>query len=264
MFSMHIKNWVWRDEFTFITTHSIPNQYMGLLADELRRRIGGGAYAELEPSLDSELDETDLLHRVTLITEEGCHGCTLVKTYLQEEIDQGAIQICDLKDEKCRHIADALKIKEVPAIIIESDNSTPSTCEIKTEGDDFIFSCPYSSILDKKSGGLSKKAPRHGKLAVSCLSSTIKNSLGYQIQAHPEHDRESLKLLASLPECEGSIIGFAEVKKGSGATEKSQSARGNFMRTCLSGSTGEPQPLRMKGCSEEWKEMDEKEKKKYS
>ena len=100
-------------------------------------------------------------------------------------------------------------------------------------------------------------------MGISCMDFRIKNALTVAAKnsgARPE----DLMMIQSLPDCENQPLGFASVKTGKGGAEtKSTSDRMKFMRTCLSGSTGEPQPLRMKRCSKDWREMPEEEKKKF-
>jgi hypothetical protein len=108
-----------------------------------------------------------------------------------------------------------------------------------------------------------------GKLGITCISPDVKHQLGWWLQSQPNVHNDILPLVGSLPECGNAEdgmpipLGFSEVKKGGGTKTKAASSRGNFMRECLSGKTGEAQPLRMSRCSREWREMSDSEKKKY-
>jgi hypothetical protein len=214
------------------------------VSDAFRKAFRG---EDVEPSKEATEEregdnkEVGALHKVLLITQDGCQGCDLAEEYLKEEIAEGSITVCPLDVD-----------------------------------DDFLFECPVdpSSSRDEESEVVVEKAPpKHGKvgkLGITCISQDVKNKLGWFLQSDPDLAPDILPLVGSLPECgsgeDGMPIplGFSEVKKSGGTKTKAGSTRGNFMRECLSGKTGEAQPLRMSRCSREWREMSDKEKKKYS
>jgi len=212
--------------------------------------------------------ENPTIAKMLLLTQEGCHGCDLAKEYLKEEIDEGSIELCPLSDGRCNKIANELHLRETPSIVSIDADGIHHKCDIKTEGDDFMIECPVSEGEEAEEEQAPKPA-KHGKLALSCLSPDVKHQLGFFLQTQPNLAPEALALVGSLPECAQAHdgmptpIGFSEVKKSGGATTKPSSGRGAFMKKCLSGSTGEPQPLRMSRCSKEWRELPDKEKKKY-
>jgi hypothetical protein len=221
----------------------------------------------------------DTLNKVLLITQEGCQGCDLAEEYLKEEIADGSITVCPLGADECSKIANELHLNSTPSIVSVDGKGIHHKCEIRTEGDDFLFECPVdpSSSSSSKEGEVVAEErappPKHGKvgkLGITCISQDVKNKLGWFLQSEPELSPDILPLVGSLPECgsreDGMPIplGFSEVKKSGGTKTKAGSARGNFMRECLSGKTGEAQPLRMSRCSREWREKSDNEKKKYS
>ena len=246
-------------------------------ASEAFRRAFKGEDAEPSPSVAADAapqgtsDET--LDNVMLITQKGCQGCDLAEEYLKEEIADGSITVCPLDVDECKGIADKLHLRETPAIVSVDGSGVHHKCNIRTEGDDFMFECPVdpSSSPSKEAEEVEAEAPpKHGKLGIACISPDVKNKLGWWLQSQPDLPPDILPLVGSLPECGNAEngmpipLGFSEVKKSGGTKTKAGSARGNFMRECLSGSTGEPQPLRMSRCSREWREMSDKEKKKYT
>ena len=213
------------------------------------------------------------LDKVFLITQEGCQGCDLAEEYLKEEIADGSITVCPLEAGECSKIADELHLHATPSIVSVDNAGVHHKCDIRTEGDDFLFECPVDPSAPRVEPAEEKAPPKHGKvgkLGITCISPDVKHQLGWWLQSQPDLSPDILPLVGSLPECgageDGMPIplGFSEVKKGGGTKTKAASARGNFMRECLSGKTGEAQPLRMSRCSREWREMQDKEKKKYS
>ena len=211
------------------------------------------------------------LDKVLLITQEGCQGCDLAEEYLKEEIADGSITVCPLEAGECSKIADELHLHATPSIVSVDGKGVHHKCDIRTEGDDFLFECPVDPSAPPPTE--EKAPPKHGKvgkLGITCISPDVKHQLGWWLQSQPDLSPDILPLVGSLPECgageDGMPIplGFSEVKKSGGTKTKAGSARGNFMRECLSGKTGEAQPLRMSRCSREWREMSDKEKKKYS
>jgi len=216
--------------------------------------------------------KADGVKKILLITQDGCHGCDMAQEYLKEEIDNGDIEVCPLSDGRCSGIANELHLRETPSIVSVDGEGVHHKCDIRTEGDDFLFECPVTEGGDgKPKKAVEKKPPaKHGKLALSCLSPEVKHQLGFFLQTQPNLAPEALALVGGLPECSPAEdgmptpVGFSEVKKSGGAATKPSSGRSAFMRECLSGSTGEPQPLRMSRCSREWREMTDKEKKKYT
>jgi hypothetical protein len=223
-----------------------------------------------------ERESTDALKKVFLITQDGCQGCDLAEEYLKEEIADGSITVCPLDVDECSKMANELHLNSTPSIVSVDKAGVHHKCDIRTEGDDFLFECPVdpSSSTPSQEGEVAeeKAPPKHGKvkMGITCLSPEVKNQLGWFLQSQSDLAPDMLPLVGSLPEC-GSAengmpthIGFSEVKKSGGTKTKAGSARGNFMRSCLSGKTGEAQPLRMSRCSREWREMSDKEKKKYS
>ena len=216
--------------------------------------------------------ENPTIAKMLLLTQEGCHGCDLAKEYLKEEIKDGSVEVCPLSDERCNMIANELHLRETPSIVSIDGDGLHHKCDIKTEGDDFMIECPVTEGGDGEEA-VEEQAPKpgkHGKLALSCISPDVKNQLGFFLQSQPNLAPDALALVGSLPECGNAEdgmptpVGFSEVKKSGGAATKPASGRGAFMRECLSGSTGEPQPLRMSRCSREWREKSEKKKKQYS
>lgn len=208
--------------------------------------------------------------KMLLLTQDGCHGCDLAKEYLKEEIVDGSVEVCPLEDGRCNKIANELHLRETPSIVSIDGEGIRHKCDIKTEGDDFMIECPVTEGANGEAEQVEEQKPaKHGKLAISCLSPDVKNQLGFFLQSQPNLADDALPLVGSLPECAPSengmptAVGFAEVKKSGGAKTKPSSGRGSFMRECLSGKTGEPQPLRMSRCSREWREKSDKEKKQY-
>ena len=207
--------------------------------------------------------------RILLITQDGCQGCELAKEYLKEEIEDGDIEVCPLSDDLCKKIANELHLRDTPSIVSVDGEGVHHKCDIRTEGDDFLFECPVTKVGEAEVKAEEQPPPKHGKLAISCLSPEVKNQLGFFLQSQPNLSDNALPLVGSLPECAPAEdgmptpVGFSEVRKSGGAATKPSSGRSAFMRECLSGSTGEPQPLRMSRCSREWREMPDKEKKKY-
>jgi hypothetical protein len=221
--------------------------------------------------------EVGALHKVLLITQDGCQGCDLAEEYLKEEIADGSITVCPLDVDECSKIANKLHLHSTPSIVSVDGKGVQHKCDIRTEGDDFLFECPVdpSSSSPSQEGEVAedKAPPKHGKvgkLGITCISQDVKNKLGWFLQSQPDLAPDILPLVGSLPECGNAEdgmpipLGFSEVKKGGGTKTKAASARGNFMRECLSGKTGEAQPLRMSRCSREWREKSDNEKKKYS
>jgi hypothetical protein len=249
------------------------------VAEAFRKAFKG---EEVEPVKEAEEEneeqgkEADALNKVLLITQEGCQGCDLAEEYLKEEIADGSITVCPLDVEECNKIANKLNLHSTPSIVSVDTSGVHHKCDIRTEGDDFLFECPVdpsSSSGEESEVVVEKAPPKHGKvgkLGITCISQDIKNKLGWFLQSNPDLAPDILPLVGSLPECGNAEdgmpipLGFSEVKKGGGTKTKAASARGNFMRECLSGKTGEAQPLRMSRCSREWREMPDKEKKKYS
>jgi hypothetical protein len=245
------------------------------VSEAFRKAFGG---EEVEPSEEareeSEGDkEAGALNKVLLITQDGCQGCDLAEEYLKEEIADGSITVCPLDVDECSKIANKLHLHSTPSIVSVDKGGVHHKCDIRTEGDDFLFECPVdpsSSSGEEAEVAVEKVPPKHGKLGITCISQDVKNKLGWFLQSEPDLAPDILPLVGSLPECgareDGMPIplGFSEVKKGGGTKTKAASARGNFMRECLSGKTGEAQPLRMSRCSREWREKSDKEKKKYS
>jgi hypothetical protein len=249
------------------------------VSDAFRKAFRG---EDVEPSKEATEEregdnkEVGALHKVLLITQDGCQGCDLAEEYLKEEIAEGSITVCPLDVDECSKIANKLNLHATPSIVSVDGKGVHHKCDIRTEGDDFLFECPVdpSSSRDEESEVVVEKAPpKHGKvgkLGITCISQDVKNKLGWFLQSDPDLAPDILPLVGSLPECgsgeDGMPIplGFSEVKKSGGTKTKAGSTRGNFMRECLSGKTGEAQPLRMSRCSREWREMSDKEKKKYS
>ena len=227
---------------------------------------------DVESSTQEVSAENPTIAKMLLLTQDGCHGCDLAMEYLKEEIEDGSVELCPLSDERCNKIANELHLRETPSIVSIDAEGIHHKCDIKTDGDDFMIECPVTEGGNGAAAEVVEEKPpaKHGKLALSCLSPDVKNQLGFFLQSQPNLADDALLLVGSLPECSPAPdgmptpVGFSEVKKSGGAATKAGSARGNFMRTCLSGSTGEPQPLRMSRCSREWREMPDKEKKKYS
>lgn len=232
---------------------------------------------EAEEENEERGNEAEALNKVLLITQDGCQGCNLAEEYLKEEIADGSITVCPLDVDECNKIANKLNLHSTPSIVSVDKSGVHHKCDIRTEGDDFLFECPVdpssSSKEDEVVAEERAPPPKHGKvgkLGITCISQDIKNKLGWFLQSEPDIAPDILPLVGSLPECgsreDGMPIplGFSEVKKSGGTKTKAASARGNFMRECLSGKTGEAQPLRMSRCSREWREMSDKEKKKYS
>ena len=224
---------------------------------------------EVEPADTGEIEPT--LTKVLLLTQGGCQGCDLAKEYLAEEIAEGAIEVCPLSDERCNKIANELHLRETPSIVSIDADGVHHKCDIRTEGDDFMFECPVTKGDNGEEEQVVEQKPaKHGKLGITCISPDVKHQLGWWLQSQPNVPDDILPLVGSLPECGAAEdgmpipLGFSEVKKSGGTKTKAGSARGNFMRECLSGKTGELQPVRMKRCSEEWREKSDKEKKKYS
>jgi hypothetical protein len=193
-------------------------------------------------------NETGALHKVLLITQDGCQGCDLAEEYLKEEIADGSITVCPLDVDECNKIANTLNLHSTPSIVSVDKGGVHHKCDIRTEGDDFLFECPVdpSSSAGEPEDGAEEKAPppKHGKvgkLGITCISQDVKNKLGWFLQSEPELSPDILPLVGSLPECgsreDGMPIplGFSEVKKSGGTKTKAGSARGNFMRECLSG-----------------------------
>jgi hypothetical protein len=225
-----------------------------------------------EVSVKARSKEIDALHKVLLITQDGCQGCDLAEEYLKEEIADGSITVCPLEAGECSKIADELHLHATPSIVSVDGKGVHHKCDIRTEDDDFLFECPVdpSSSSGEEDVVVEKVPPKHGKLGITCISQDVKNKLGWFLQSQPDLAPDILPLVGSLPECGNAEdgmpipLGFSEVKKGGGTKTKAASARGNFMRECLSGKTGESQPLRMSRCSREWREKSDTEKKKYS
>jgi len=248
------------------------------VSDAFRKAFRG---EEVEPSEEAEEKteergkEAEALNKVFLITQEGCQGCDLAEEYLKEEIADGSITVCPLEAGECSKMANELHLHSTPSIVSVDKGGVHHKCDIRTEGDDFLFECPVDPSSSGGGDTTEEKAPppKHGKvgkLGITCISPDVKHQLGWWLQSQPDLAPDILPLVGSLPECgageDGMPIplGFSEVKKGGGTKTKAASARGNFMRECLSGKTGEAQPLRMSRCSREWREMSDKEKKQYS
>lgn len=247
------------------------------VSEAFRKAFGGEKVEPSEEAIEeSEGDkEAGALNKVLLITQDGCQGCDLAEEYLKEEIADGSITVCPLDVEECSKIANKLHLHSTPSIVSVDTGGVHHKCDIRTEGDDFLFECPVdpsSSSGEEAEVAVEKAPPKHGKvkIGITCLSQEVKNQLGWYLQSQSDLAPDILPLVGSLPEC-GSAengmpthIGFSEVKKSGGTATKPASARGAFMKKCLSGKTGEAQPLRMSRCSREWREMSDKEKKKYS
>jgi hypothetical protein len=250
------------------------------VSDAFRKAFRG---EEVEPSEEAEdkkvvavkagSKEIDALHKVLLITQEGCQGCDLAEEYLKEEIADGSITVCPLGVDECSKIADKLHLHATPSIVSVDKAGVHHKCAIRTEGDDFLFECPVDPSSPHTTPAEVAVPPKHGKagkLGITCISQDIKNKLGWYLQSEDKLAPDILPLVGSLPECgsgeDGMPIplGFSEVKKSGGTKTKAGSARGNFMRECLSGKTGEAQPLRMSRCSREWREKSDREKKQYT
>ena len=236
---------------------------------------GEDVEATKEPSDEGEEGDVEAtLNKVLLITQDGCQGCDLAEEYLKEEIADGSITVCPLDVDECSKIANELHLRNTPSIVSVDGKGVHHKCDIRTEGDDFLFECPVDpSAPPTEPAEEQAPPPKHGKvgkLGITCISQDVKNKLGWFLQSQPDLAPDILPLVGSLPECGNAEdgmpipLGFSEVKKGGGTKTKAASSRGNFMRECLSGKTGEAQPLRMSRCSREWREKSDKEKKKYS
>ena len=176
---------------------------------------------------------------------------------MKNEIEEGKIEVCDLRNEECKQIGREINLKEVPAMVIPDEHGKLTQCEMGKEGDNLAISCP---IMPKQEAEepTPKRPPKHGKMGIACMDFRIKNALTVAAK-NAGVAQEDLMMIQSLPECENQSLGFASVKTGKGGAElKSTSDRMQFMKKCLSGSTGEPQPLRMKRCSQEWRELSAK------
>lgn len=228
---------------------------------------------DVESSTPEVSAENPTIAKMLLLTQEGCHGCDLAKEYLKEEIDDGSVELCPLSDERCSKIANELHLRETPSIVSIDGDGVHHKCDIKTDGDDFMIECPVTEGGNGAAEEVVEEQappPKHGKLGITCISPDVKHQLGWWLQSQPDLPPDILPLVGSLPECGNAEdgmpipLGFSEVKKSGGTATKPASARSAFMKKCLSGKTGELQPLRMKRCSEEWRNLSEKEKKQYS
>ena len=162
-------------------------------------------------STPSEVGEGNpTINKVLLLTQEGCHGCDLAQEYLKEEIEEGAIEVCPLSDERCNKIANELHLRDTPSIVSIDGDGVHHKCDIRTEGDDFMFECPVAEGgNDEAEERVEEQAPpKHGKLAISCLSPEVKNQLGFFLQSQPELADDALPLVASLPACNDSSNGM--------------------------------------------------------
>ena len=229
-------------------------------ADELKKVLSkkGDSGLSIEPSSE-EPTEIEAPSAAILLTEENCGACAFAKEALKNDIAEGKITVCDLANEECKQIGREINLKEVPAMVVPDENGKLTQCEMGKEGDNLSIFCPVIPNTEAPEA----PPPRHGKMGISCMDFRIKNALTVAAK-NSGVSPDDLMMIQSLPDCENQSLGFASVKTGKGGAEtKSTSDRMKFMRTCLSGSTGEPQPLRMKRCSKDWREMPEEEKKKF-
>ena len=230
-------------------------------AQELSKVLSKKEGFGIEPSSDDPL-EIEAPSAAILLTEEHCGACAFAKEALKNDIEAGKITVCDLANEECKQIGREIGLKEVPAMLVPDENGKLTQCEMGKEGDNLTIFCPNAPNTEAEEEA-PKRLPKHGKVGIACMDFRIKNGLMVDAK-NAGLSQEDIMKIYSLPECENEVIGFAPVKTGKGATEtKSANPRTKFMKKCLSGSTGEPQPLRMKRCSSEWREMPEEEKKKF-
>jgi hypothetical protein len=228
------------------------------LAKVLAKKEGS---LSIEPSSDDPL-EIEAPSAAILLTEENCGACAFAKEALKDDIEAGKITVCDLANEECKQIGREIGLKEVPAMLVPDENGKLTQCEMGKEGDNLAISCP---IMPNTEAEEEAPPPRHGKMGkqgISCMDFKLKHILTVEAQ-NAGVPQEELLRIQSLPTCENASLGFSPIKKEKGAETKSTSDRMAFMRSCLSGSTGEPQPLRMKRCSKDWREMPEEEKRKF-
>lgn len=199
-----------------------------------------------------------------LLTEASCGGCAWAKEKLAPDIEQGKIKVCDLNNEECKAIGREINLKEVPAIVVEDEQGKLVQCDMgKEEGsDNLVIQCPVMPNT-KEPEEAPKRPPKHGKIGIACMDFRIKNSLMTDAK-NAGLSQEDIMKIYSLPECEDQPLGFAELKRGGKGTEtRAINPRTKFMKRCLSGSTGESQPERMRNCSKAWCEMPDEEKKKF-
>ena len=230
-------------------------------ADELKKVLAKKEDSlGIEPGSSDDPIEIDSPSSAILLTEENCGACAFAKEALKNDIEAGKITVCDLANEECKQIGREIGLKEVPAMVVPDENGKLAQCEMGKEGDNLAISCPVMPKQETEEPSV--RPPRHGKVGISCMDFRIKNALTVAAK-NSGVSQEYLMMIQSLPECETESLGFASVKTGKGGTElKSTSDRMQFMKKCLSGSTGEPQPLRMKRCSQEWRELSAKKLKK--
>ena len=230
-------------------------------SDELKKVLSKKGGVGIEPSSDETI-EIEAPSAAILLTEENCGACAFAKEALKNDIEEGKITVCDLANEECKQIGREIGLKEVPAMLVPDENGKLTQCEMGKEGDNLAISCPIMPNVGEPEEA-PKRPPKHGKVGISCMDFRIKNALTVAAK-NAGVAQQDLMMIQSLPDCENQSLGFASVKTGKGGTElKSTSDRMQFMKKCLSGSTGEPQPLRMKRCSSEWRELPEEEKKKF-
>ena len=231
-------------------------------ADELKKVLSkkGDSGLSIEPSSE-EPTEIEAPSAAILLTEENCGACAFAKEALKNDIAEGKITICDLANEECKQIGREINLKEVPAMVVPDEHGKLTQCEMGKEGNDLTISCPVMPNTEETEEA-PKRPPKHGVAGISCMDFKLKHILTIEAK-NAGVPQEDLLRIQSLPVCENASLGFSPIKKGKGTETQTTSDRMKFMRTCLSGSTGEPQPLRMKRCSKDWREMPEEEKKKF-
>jgi len=228
-------------------------------AQELKKALAKGEDSSIEPSPSDDPIEIEAPSAAILLTEENCGACAFAKEALKNDIAEGKITVCDLANEECKQIGREINLKEVPAIVVPDEHGKLTQCEMGKEGDNLVISCPVMPNTAEQEEA-PKRPPRHGKLGISCMDFRIKNALTVAAK-NAGVSQQELMMIQSLPDCENQPLGFAPVKTGKGRAEtKSTSERMAWMKKCLSGSTGESQPQKMKRCSQEWRELSEKRK----
>ena len=201
------------------------------------------------------------LNQLTLLVQDGCEHCEAVKEYMREEIESGAIKLCNIATQECRELADSLKIDDIPTAVITT-SSGKQQCELQTEGDDFVIACP----MDEQPKTQKKEEPepeqqltglpRHP--AITCMMPELKHQLGFQLQAK-DAPSEALLALSAIAECADqdsgmpTPIGFGEVKRH--ITNVKDNPYRQFIKVCFKDPelANVTQQERMRVCAERYR-----------
>jgi len=225
--------------------------YASDLKKRLHQQIKRNGTPAAPPSLPKPARGPEELNRLKLLVQEGCPSCAAVEEYLQEEIQSGQIAVCNLKTRECTELADKLNIQDTPAVVMDTVEG-PKRCELESEGDDFIVSCPFSEPVKTAVEPPSEQAAEPPAIetptpptefirrpAITCLSTEVKQIMGYQLQAKGASSSDIMQLSA-LPECAADpetnmpvLIGWGTPKHGTKNAPTKSSKYSEYVSKCM-------------------------------